>query len=387
MIRRLEIAGFKRFSQLAIDFAPLTVLTGTNGAGKTSVIQALLLCREASREGARTVQLNGPFGLELGSAADVLNIHAAIETSEIRITLRFDHDRASEFVLDARDQTLLYLPVKRPPDTGADFVPLPLDGSDLVTRAGRSRSNRSFTYLCAERLGPRDVLGASAQPTDDLSVGVQGEYCAQVLGLQGLNAKIPRGRRHPAHQQEVDAFLKYQVETWLSDIVRPVEIDTVAFANSSVTALRFRAPGGEWVRAPNMGFGVSYALPIVVAGLFTAEGGLLVVENPEAHLHPAGQSRIGAFLATVAASGVQVLVETHSDHVLNGIRRAIGEHHILAAPDAVVHFFDQETESQPVISTVRFTSTGGLDQWPRRFFDQYQIDVAALARVRRSPAR
>jgi predicted ATPase len=136
-----------------------------------------------------------------------------------------------------------------------------------------------------------------------------------------------------------------------------------------------------------MGFGVSYSLPIVLAGLVASEDGLLLVENPEAHLHPAGQSRMGTFLATLAAAGVQVLIETHSDHVLNGVRRAIGEHRVLGADRALVHFFDAKGHGQPDVSTMRFTPTGGLSDWPERFFDQFQIDVAALARVRRGPAR
>jgi len=374
MITSIEISGFKRFSQLAMELAPLTVLTGTNGAGKTSVIHALLLCREACREGATTVQLNGPFGLELGSAADVLNIHAAADAdaAHISITLSMTGGRVARFTFDAHEETLLYLPIVPPLDPSAD-------GGQLAF----ARSNRIFTYLCAERLGPRDVLGASAQSTEDLTVGTRGEYCAQILEVQGLKMKVPSARRHPSHREEADAFLKYQVERWLTDIVRPIEIDTVAFANTAVTALRFRAPSGEWVRAPNMGFGVSYALPVVLAGLFMEEEGLLVVENPEAHLHPAGQSRMGTFLALVAASGVQVLLETHSDHVLNGIRRAIGEQRCLEAGAAVVHFFDQGSEEQPLVSKLSFTALGGLDKWPRRFFDQYQIDVAALAHVRR----
>lgn len=368
MIRTLDITGFKRFAECSLALASLTVLTGTNGAGKTSVIQALLLAREASKAGAQVVQLNGPFGLELGAAQDVLNLHAAVERSEITISIGVDAEDEARYVLDASEELLLYLPIKQRPVVS----PFPLSGSD-----------RDFTYLCAERLGPRDVLRASALPAGELGVGVQGEHCAQVLSLRELKEKVPLARRHPQHMDEVDAFLKYQVEAWLSHVVRPVEIDTVWFPNTSMTALRFRSPGGEWVRAPNMGFGVSYALPIVLAGLAATAGSILVVENPEAHLHPAGQSRMGSFLAQLAADGVQVLLETHSDHVLNGIRRAIGEQRMLDPAHAIVHFFDMETESQPTVTELRFTEVGGLSEWPPRFFDQFQLDVAVLSRVRR----
>lgn len=374
MIRRLDVTGFKRFARCSLALAPVTVLTGTNGAGKTSVIQSLLLAREASQPGARAVQLNGPFGLELGAAQDVLNLHTAVDRSEITITITLDDGSEARYVLDASEESLLYLPLKERPD-------------DKVAPLGTS--DRDFTYLCAERLGPRDVLRASALPSSELGVGVQGEYCAQVLSLRGLEEreKVSPARHHPNRVDEVGAFLKYQVEAWLSHVVRPVEIDTVWFPNTSMTALRFRSPGGEWVRAPNMGFGVSYALPIVLAGLVAVKGSMLVVENPEAHLHPTGQSRMGMFLTQLASDGVQVVLETHSDHVLNGIRRAIGELRLLDHHDAIVHFFDMETESEPTIAELRFTELGGLSDWPPRFFDQFQLDVAALARVRRPRMR
>jgi predicted ATPase len=129
-----------------------------------------------------------------------------------------------------------------------------------------------------------------------------------------------------------------------------------------------------------MGFGVTYTLPVILAGLTAGKDGILIVENPEAHLHPAGQSQMGYFLASIASAGVQVMVETHSDHVLNGIRRAIGEHRILSEDQAIIHFFD--VDGAPPKS-LRFTETGGIASWPRGFFDQYQLDVAALTRLRR----
>jgi predicted ATPase len=132
-----------------------------------------------------------------------------------------------------------------------------------------------------------------------------------------------------------------------------------------------------------MGFGVSYALPVILAGLTAQPGGILIVENPEAHLHPAGQSRMGVFLAWLAGRGVQVVVETHSDHVLNGIRRSIGEHGYLRSSDAVLHFFDSTENDEPRIQRLDFTSVGGVSHWPKGFFDQYQIDIASLGQVRR----
>jgi predicted ATPase len=365
MISELRIVGFKRFADETLTLAPLTVLSGLNGAGKTSVIQALLLARRAARKPTMSVPLNGPYGLELGSIQDVFNVNAP--GNEIVFSFR-EGGSTVRFVFDSSDESLLHLPIKERPQQ----PPSPFGSSD-----------RAFTYLCAERFGPRSVLGASANPLDELSVGSRGEFCAQILASHDVKEKVPPTRRHPARQDEVSAFLKYQVEAWLTDIIRPVELEATWYPGTTVTALRFRTPGADWVKAPNMGFGVSYSLPIVLAGLFGTAGGMLIIENPEAHLHPAGQSRMGVFLSLMAAAGTQVIIETHSDHILNGIRRAIGEHMYLSSEAAMVQFLDLEPDGNIKAHALRINSAGALSDWPTRFFDQYQLDVAALSRVRR----
>ena len=173
----------------------------------------------------------------------------------------------------------------------------------------------------------------------------------------------------------------------MSEIVRPIQIDPQWLPGTLVTTLRFKVPGvhAEWTRPTNMGFGVSYALPIIVAGLLIENGGLLIVENPEAHLHPAAQSRIGAFLARVAGDGVQVFVETHSDHVLNGIRRAVAQDALVPADQVLVHFFQDGGDDVAPVVPLALTQTGQLSAWPPGFFDQTQKDLAVLARSKRVP--
>lgn len=358
MIDRLLIKGFKRFKEMPLSMKPLTVLTGLNGAGKTSVIHALLLMREATKN--PIVMLSGPFDLQLGTAEDVVN---------------WDSDGVMEF---------------RAEENGAQFnwiLNIPADEARYLTASIRPNPlpyafqsiPRGFTYLSAERLGPRGSVAASACPPDDLEIGVRGEYSAQIIDTTGGKPGLP-DRRHPDADEA--SLLKYEIERWLGELTRPIALEAVHHAGADAYALRFLIPSeGQWVRAPNMGFGISYALPIVIAGLTAARGGLLIVENPEAHLHPAGQSRMGVFLAWLASKGVQVVVETHSDHVLNGIRRAIGENTLLSPEDAVVQFFDS---ADTTIQELHFTACGGVSHWPKGFFDQYQIDIMALGRLRRT---
>ncbi|MBW4056028.1 MAG: DUF3696 domain-containing protein [Proteobacteria bacterium] len=361
MIRKLEINGFKKFSNQAFEMAPLTILAGMNGSGKTSVVHSLLLIREAIQRGDHLVQLNGPFSLELGTFEDIQN-WSVPESVSFQLT---EQDDSMYTWVFTGSQTALYAEVQ---------------ASSQTPPSAFSARGRNFQYLSAERLGPRSTLSCAALPPELLEVGSRGEYSAQVLYTLGSNMVVNELRRCPGAADDDAPLLKFEAERWLSLIARPVQIDAEP-PTAGVSSLRFRVPEGEWVRPPNMGFGVTYALPVVLAGLTAGKGGLLIVENPEAHLHPSGQSKMGHFLATIAADGVQVLVETHSDHVLNGIRRAIGEYRILPSSQATVHYFDVNGTPPQNLS---FTETGGIDSWPSGFFDQYQLDIAALTRIRRS---
>lgn len=363
MIDQVKVVGFKRFSNQNFALRPLTVLTGLNGSGKTSLIHSILLMHECVNGiGDGVVRLNGPFGIELGTAGDVVNWEAP---DQIICALQ---ENATEFTWKFSW-------------TSDEAMHLTSDDSPAVVPTALQKQTNAFAYLSAERFGPRGSLKAAPLPIEKLEVGAKGEYCAQMLETLGSKPALPN-RLHP--DSTSPSLLKYEVEKWLSEIARPVEVDAVRYPGSTEFALNFRVPGGVWVRATNMGFGVSYALPIILAGLTLQDSGLLIVENPEAHLHPAGQSRIGFFLAWLASKGVQVIVETHSDHVLNGIRRGIGEYKTLPYGDAIVHFF--ETGDNMEVNSLSFTPVGGVSHWPQGFFDQYQIDTAALGRVRRGGA-
>ena len=371
MIAGIRLENFKRFRDLSLKAANLTVLTGANGSGKTSVLHSLLLARQMARQPDRShVELNGVDTLELGGAEDVIHREASDALAAVEVLDAEGKRRRWSFgAADSKDTpTLNAIVVDRPDDhPGALAGPAP-----------------QFCYLCAERLGPRDVLSASAAGVAELDVGSRGEFVAQVLASFD-RSHVSNGRIESSSTESQLVDLLHQTESWMAKIVRPTQIDAEWFPNTSVTRLRFKTPGlrTEWTRAPNVGFGISYALPIVVAALRAEVGGLLLVENPEAHLHPAGQSRIGGFLAQVAADGVQIFLETHSDHVLNGIRVAVADGSAALLPEQVVmHFFRAEDDEGPILQSMKLKRTGQLSAWPAGFFDQGQVDLAALASKR-----
>lgn len=371
MITALGIRNFKRFSSLELPLRRLTVLTGLNGAGKSTVLQGLLLARQAAeKENLRVVQLNGPYGLALGEALDIL--HPDAGSQEIEISVDAAGDRY-QYVFAVPDDRALNLPITTRPVTHPEEL---------------KRQGTGFTYLTAERLGPRDQLDVTADEPDLIDVGIRGEYTAQALALHETR-EVRELLRHPDTAQHGVTTLRTQVENWASTIIRPIRINAQWPAGITASIIRFQEPElirqqvlvSEQIRPANMGFGFSYALPIIVAGLLSPGGGTLIVENPEAHLHPAGQSRLGSFLSQVAGSGVQVILETHSDHVINGIRLAAAEQRSIDPADIVLHFFSESTDRGPEM--VELTNRGGLTAWPKGFFDQLEEDLGRLTRAKR----
>ncbi|QBI56459.1 DUF3696 domain-containing protein [Streptomonospora litoralis] len=381
MITALEIRNFKRFTRASFDLGRLTVLSGLNGAGKSTVIQSLLLARQISElQSGNTIQLNGPYGLALGEAQELLRLDA--EGSSIELILRSGAQQR-HYRMSVPDERALYVLLENVFES-----PLP-----ELTRHGFG-----FTYLGAERLGPRDQLDVSAADIARIGVGHQGEFTAQVLAMNATR-QVPEAVQHPAtNEQYAVTTLRTHVEGWVGDIVRPLRIDAQWPSGLTASTIRFREPGvfSEPIRPTNMGFGVSYALPVIVAGLLAEPGGMLIVENPEAHLHPAGQSRIGRFLGRVAGAGVQVLVETHSDHVLNGVRIAAAEEGTVPAEEVAMLFFGGEAdanaaadantpadEGAPAAVRIGLKDDGQVAAWPAGFFDQLEHDLGRLARARR----
>ena len=372
MIERVELKNFKRFSRIRLPIAPLTALVGTNGAGKSTLIQALLLARLAAETSGEDpgVQLIGPSGLDLGETSDVLN-WGATETS-LAVALVVTRGRKATWTFSTggdRSQNLRLTDY-----TGPDPNRLGITGT-------------KFVYLCAERLGPRDIGECSSDPAETMDVGPRGEHAAHILALLE-SREVTEPLRHPSSESGAVAHtLRTQVELWLSEIVRPIEVRAEWVANGSGVLLRFKAPGvrEDWMRPANAGFGLSYALPIIVTALVLPEGGTLVVENPEAHLHPAGQARFGEFFARLALTGRQVIFETHSDHVIDGARRHLLEFGANLPRSAVMHFFSSSGVPDSVeTEEIRLTDAADLTSRPRGFMDQRLADQRLLQALRRA---
>lgn len=385
MIQTLRLGNFKCFEDETIPLKRLTLLSGVNGAGKSSVIQALLVLRQICLRGSFSgpdVSLSGDL-IDLGRAADIL--FSAADEDFISIELeaeQFPLLKAGFFIdSEVGEATWANL------DEVGDIVELMGEGGLSLFNAGPfgTPDVGGFNYLNAERYGPRKAL-----PVDDrhgrlFDLGKHGEYVFDALLHHQDSITLPP--EDPRSLPEAaGSRLRDQIERWLHEISPGVQltIADVPRADIAVGSFSFGREGAlrsPEYRATNVGFGLSYILPVLAALLAAPEDGLVLIENPEAHLHPRGQTKMGELCARAAAAGVQVIIETHSDHVLDGCRLAVRDG-LLSRDDVIFHYL-QQIDGQAVRTSPTIDGEGRLSEWPEGFFDQHRRNAARLAKPRR----
>jgi predicted ATPase len=375
----LKIENFKCFRKTEIPFEKITVLAGANSVGKSSVVQSLLLIRSIIEKGISMalvqglinqddyqnapigISLNGPFLLNLGVTQEVLNREAL--TNQIKFSIS---DEKSDLLIMTLDAPLL--------ENSYNLKLIGFDNFSQLKQGDFPVFYTNFYYLNAERIGPRIRYEVDDLPY--LHVGWQGEFSIQVIGMVKNTLEISENRCADKHQIR---GLLHQCRLWLERIAPGTMLDDANIINEMKTAyVSFNQS-----KPTNVGFGISYVLPIIINGLLAKENSMFIVENPEAHLHPLGQSQIGKFLALVANDGVNVIVETHSEHVINGIRIASLNGEI--APNKIaINYFHKNESKQIEVKTIKINESGDLTSYPKGFFDQEQRDMAEIIRKKRS---
>jgi predicted ATPase len=375
MPEQLQLRYFKCFEHLDLPLGPLTLLSGANASGKSSALQALVLLHQTIREHewSTRLMLNGR-SMQLGTVLDVVDkVHGRREfqiglvegTSTVHWTFRGEREEMSmetasvrvDGVETASPTILQYL---LPPDRFEA-------GSTLIKRL------RDLTYITAERVGPREIYSLEDRQVAQV-VGPRGEHTLSILY---------RVRAEPVRESllltDIPPNGLNQVEARMGMFFAGCRLDVQPVPQANAVTLGIRTSDDTSFHRPaHVGFGLTQVLPIVVAAVSADAGDILLIENPEVHLHPAGQAMMGIFLSEVAASGVQVVVETHSDHVLNGIRKAV-KGGILQPSDAVLHFFRPRGGELDQVVSPTLDRSGNIDVWPEGFFDQFDKDMNHFA--------
>ena len=369
MLDTIKLTNFKCFEQLSLNCTPLNLLCGLNGMGKSSVIQALLILRQSfeTRELLNGRLVLGGQRADLGTGSDVLFSDAehdvigfALEDNDITDIwkLEFEHSMASDqlSVPSSTNETSDYI--------STEWMNIPPFGGNLI-------------YVSAERVGPRKSYPLSNVLALRGDFGESSEYAWNYLNDQQnylLGTSDPRCVES-RHRQLLDV-----VDMWLQDVSpgAHLQLESVPSADAVIVGFTFDRPGdvrSSRYRATNVGFGLSYTLPVILA-LLSPPGTLCLIENPESHLHPRGQTKLAELAARASEAGVQVFIETHSDHFMDGIRIAVREG-LIAPKDTAFHYFDRDG-NKSVVTSPQVDEDGRLSQWPAGFFDQHEENLARL---------
>ena len=398
MIKEVSIENFKCFKNEEIfHFSKLNLLTGINGRGKSSLLQSLLLISQTfiRKKSAEQLVLNGEW-VELGTFDDIKN--DSDNNNKDIISFRFKTDDSDdqnnvcfqyvETKESERIATIFSLVVNgeekftestvatnqetdsTPQQSQQNKYLLPLDSVKLISQFYR------FHYVAADRLGPVEYVKKNDNP-ESIKVGIKGENLVNVLAYNEKR-QVEKGLCRNGERT-----LKGQIVEWLGYILDGANVEIKGRKEKEISILRFllnSQQNGKFYKPANVGFGYSYILPIIATGLIAKSGDIFIVENPEAHLHPRAQSRVTEFFAHLAANGVQVFIESHSEHILNGLRKnALNPEINISNEDVSIYYFDEEFKSEKL----NIDKKGKIVNWPNGFFDQQEIDLAQIFKYSR----
>jgi predicted ATPase len=305
-------------------------------------------------DGIGELPLNGPL-VRLGTAGDIAPMSS---------------DRP--LLLEAEGETgkISYRPTLQAGDRSL-AVP---DSIDVSESTALFRAIAPLSYLGAVRMGAEDAFPIPER-IEFPDVGYDGRF-APYWYDRFVDEDVDPSRHYPA--SNASTFRK-QVDSWLGSLFPGAEANVQYVAALSQMNLQFRLSAlGPWRRPSNIGYGLTYAFPLLVALLAAPRDQVIVIDSPEAHLHPSAQSQMGRILASFAAAGVQIIVETHSDHLLNGVRLAVQEG-ILPPDDLRIHFFAGVDGREHGVTRPRIGANGEIYEWPEGFFDQGEKDLSRLA--------
>ena len=365
MITALRIKHFKAHKDSVLSLSNLTLLCGQNGVGKSSVLQSLLLLRQTHQKKilSNGLDLNNPL-CYIGKAKDALYQYA--EDEHITFVLQNESGEFS-WIFDSKISGSTFLDLSSDIDNMAGFEDIALFSND-------------FQYVSAARLVSK--MGSS----DDYAV----KYLKQI-SLEKGQCELTLHFLHENQSNDINLALKHtdtehldlltQTAKWESEISKGVNIHLYEIGNSYEVKFSFDMQNGDRTdefSSDNVGFGLSYVLPVIVAILSAPKGSLLLIENPEAHLHPYGQAKLAELMCLAAEAGIQIIVETHSDHIINGCLVACKKEQIKVENIKIIYFDRDEIQHAAKAIEVPILKGGKIKKPPKGFFDQIGKDLRTL---------
>lgn len=231
--------------------------------------------------------------------------------------------------------------------------------------------NRLY-YLGPLRDYPRrQYTWGGAQPAD---MGERGEKVIDaLLAARSRGDKISRGKGRSKFT------LEQYTAHWLKELglISDFRVDAVAEGSNLFHVSVRKTPASSWVLITDVGFGISQILPVIVLCYYVPEGSTVILEQPEIHLHPSVQSGLAdVFIDAVEVRKIQLIVESHSEHLLRRLQRRIAEEQLKR--DAVSLYFCRYHEGSSRLDRLEIDLFGNIANWPKDFFGDEMGEMAAM---------
>ena len=408
MITELRAQNFKSWQDTSkLQFAPLTGLFGANSSGKTSILQVLLMLKQTVE---RPPDWNEPlyFGNEeslvnLGNFGTVIHKHKQDLSLDISVSWK------SSTVADINKYIRFYnLNVETLSSSQGDR-----DRSEEIsfsTNIARGVVNNSYyaTDLYRFDVQQPDLFRCYGFRTArnqimEISSRFEGDFenlFSRILYLGPL-------REHPRHrytwegdhprsigqegEKAIPALLSgrirrlpidEQILSWLQrlELIHSYDLHPVSDTSRDYEFLVKKYKGGPEVRLTDIGFGVSQVLPVLILCYYAPEGSILILEQPEAHLHPKVQTELADVLIDVVKNrNVQIILESHSEYLLSRLQRRIAEKEIAATDTAL--YFCEIKDGTSEIEQLNVDEYGNIRNWPQDFFGDVTGELIKKTKV------
>ena len=409
MITELRAQNFKSWQDTSkLQFAPLTGLFGANSSGKTSILQVLLMLKQTVEH--PSPDWNEPlyFGDD-GSLVNLGNFGTVIHKHKQDLSLDISVSWKSSTVADINKYIRFYnLNVETLSSSQGDR-----DRSEEIsfsTNIARGVVNNSYyaTDLYRFDVQQPDLFRCYGFRTArnqimEISSRFEGDFenlFSRILYLGPL-------REHPRHhytwegdhpksigqegEKAISALLSgrirrfpidEQILNWLQrlELIDSYDLRPISDTNQDYEFLIKKYKGGPEVRLTDIGFGVSQVLPVLILCYYAPEGSILILEQPEAHLHPKVQTELADVLIDVVKNrNVQIILESHSEYLLSRLQRRMAEKEIAAADTAL--YFCEIKDGTSEIEQLNVDEYGNIRNWPQDFFGDVTGELIKKTKV------
>ena len=419
MITELNVQNFKSWKDTGkLQIAPLTGFFGANSSGKTSILQTLLMLKQTVE---RPPNWNGviDFGddgslVNLGSFDDLIHQHKRDIPLKISLSWKFAEKLNIEsiegvntlsFDLSVFDNENSVPGLSFNYKIGEKNLAVDWDGQDvlLISVPVELKYHDESLFRCygirSAHYHNQEVFSSLQTHFENLFrsiryLGPLREYPRRHYAWQG---KHTPGVGQRGEDMVTALFsgriqlcsLEEQIPKWLQrlDLIDSYRLNPSSGSETDYEFLVRKYKGGPEVRLTDVGFGVSQVLPVLVLCYYVPEGSILILEQPEAHLHPKVQSELADLLIEVVKERqLQIILESHSEHLLIRLMRRIAEEEISA--DDTAFYFCEMNEGVSEIERLNVDDYGNITNWPQHFFGDEMGDLAAktIAEMKRKKA-